>query len=144
MRATRPAIDRVLSKVVAAHGNCIVYVGGRNRHGYGSVKSNPDASGAVKTLSVHRVAYEALVGPIPDGHDIDHTCSNRACVQPAHLEPVTHAENVRRSAERGRMGSQTTHCKRGHEFTPENTRIAGARKQRLCRECCRRRWRGDL
>lgn len=46
----------------------------------------------------HRVVYEALVGPIPDGLQLDHVCRNRACVNPAHLEPVTALENTRRSA----------------------------------------------
>ena len=53
--------------------------------------------------SSHRFAYEAWVGPIPDGLDLDHLCYNTRCVNPAHLEPVTHLENVRRAAERRKL-----------------------------------------
>lgn len=49
-----------------------------------------------RVVNVHRAAYEVLVGPIPEGHDLDHLCRNRACYNPAHLEPVTRPENVRR------------------------------------------------
>lgn len=49
-----------------------------------------------KQVKVHRAAYEALVGPIPEGLVIDHLCRNTACYNPAHLEPVTNAENIRR------------------------------------------------
>jgi hypothetical protein len=47
-------------------------------------------------LLVHRDVYEQLVGPIPEGLVLDHLCRNRSCCNPAHLEPVTTAENVRR------------------------------------------------
>lgn len=45
----------------------------------------------------HRVSYELVIGPIPDGLTIDHLCNNRRCVNPSHLEPVTQGENVRRA-----------------------------------------------
>lgn len=59
----------------------------------------------------HRVAYESVFGPIPDGLEIDHLCRNRACINVSHLEVVTHAENMRRAFER------RTHCKHGHKYT---------------------------
>lgn len=58
--------------------------------------------GGGRTGLAHRVAYEALVGRIPDGLTLDHLCENKRCVNPDHLEPVTRAENLRRHAERHR------------------------------------------
>jgi hypothetical protein len=49
-----------------------------------------------KVLPVHRLVYELMIGPIPDGLEIDHLCSTPQCCNPMHLEPVTHAENIRR------------------------------------------------
>src|ERR1043166_7685871 len=65
-----------------------------------------------RVASAHRAAYESLVGPIPDGLQIDHRCRIRCCVNPAHLEPVTNVENQRR----GLRGELTTHCPAGHEY----------------------------
>jgi hypothetical protein len=67
-----------------------------DRLGYGRVKAGG------KNLLAHRVVYEALVGPVPDGLELDHLCAVRNCVNPGHLEPVTRAENNRRAAERRR------------------------------------------
>lgn len=91
----------------------------------------------------HRWSYQKLVGPIPEGMVLDHkchndtdclggtTCPHRACVNPAHVEPKTIAENVANSH---RTGVKMTHCKRGHEFTPENT-IIRKNGWRNCRKC---------
>jgi hypothetical protein len=85
----------------------------------------------------HRAFYEHHVGPIPEGMTLDHLCRVRQCVNPLHLEPVTRGENVLRGDTLSAHNAAKTHCKRGHEFTPENTRLyAGAR---WCRACARER-----
>lgn len=87
-----------------------------------------------KSQLAHRVSYEHFVGPIPAGTELDHKCRTPSCVNPEHLEPVTHAENVRRG-ESGRNNSRKTRCIHGHEYTPENTEIqtSGHRACRICR-----------
>lgn len=84
---------------------------------------------------VHRVTYQLLVGPIPEGLELDHLCEVKACCNPEHLEPVTHAENLRRCRySRERSASDT--CTKGHVYTPENT-YRYPNGARACRECRR-------
>lgn len=105
----------------------------------------------------HVVAYERGVGPVPFGLEIDHNCHNldsdcpggivcmhRRCVNPAHLEAVTHRENVLRGKGRTAVNAAKTHCIRGHEFSPENTLIRTNRGgvERTCLTCKRMRQRG--
>src|SRR5215471_16730756 len=109
---------------------CWTWIGkkwGTSRIQYGSVRINKT------TKTVHRVIYELLAEKIPEGLCIDHLCRNSLCCNPVHLEPVTQSVNILR----GRPRKPRTHCKRGHELTPENTMIQKGDKRRRCRICKR-------
>ena len=88
---------------------------------------------------VHVIAFNHVIGIVPKGLELDHLCRNRSCYCPAHLEPVTHMENFLRGASPAYTAAQKarTHCIRGHEFTPENTRFS--LKNRVCRQCAKDR-----
>jgi hypothetical protein len=90
-------------------GDCIPWRAWRS--GYGSATLAPRYK-----VPAHRHVWEECFGPIPDGLVIDHLCRNPICVNPNHLEPVTHAENIRR----GKRDTKPTHCPRGHAYTAEN------------------------
>lgn len=127
--------DRFWSKVDAT-GNCWLWTAGMDDAGYGWFRCGD------KMRRAHRVAYEALVGPVPEGLHLDHLCRVRNCVNPDHLEPVTMGENIRRGvsgAVNGARQQAKTHCPKGHEYDEENT--LHYRGGRRCRKCDRDRHR---
>jgi hypothetical protein len=106
---------------------------------------------------VHRFVYRALVQPIPDGKEIDHRCHNadpycpsnasclhRRCLNPDHLEAVTHHENMNRSPNHLAVKNcLKTHCPHGHPYDEENTRMMphGGRACRACNRAAQQRFR---
>lgn len=127
----RSVEQRIHEKYVAGTADeCWPWLGAISNNGYGNVAIESGRGG--KATAAHRAVYTLLVGPIPGGLQIDHLCRNRACVNPAHLEPVTGQENVRRAA------ALRVTCASGHPFSPENTTHLPSRPTvRLCRECRR-------
>ena len=103
---------------------CWEWTAAKNSNGYGCFGIDG------RSQLAHRLAYEAEVGPIPEGLTIDHLCRNRLCVNPSHLEPVTVAENNRRASR------LITHCKRGHELV--STPSGRQRRCPICENAARR------
>ena len=99
-----------LARAVAAHervlrrterpseDECWLWQGALTERGYGVIQLGRGRG----TAKAHRVVYEALVGPIPEGMTLDHLCFNPACVNPAHLDPCSREENTRRQIAAGR------------------------------------------
>jgi hypothetical protein len=83
----------------------------------------------------HRVAYELLVGPIPDGMHLDHLCRTPACVNPAHLEPVTPRVNSLRGVSFSAVNATKETCPAGHPYSADNTYLSPTKRNRLCRTC---------
>lgn len=127
-------VERFWSKVDKT-GEYWVWMAGRDRLGYGRFGNSDRLAPAASSVLAHRIAYEWLVGSIPEGLTLDHLCRNTSCVNPAHLEPVTNLENL----QRGNLGynKYKTHCKNGHPFDEENTAVYYGK--RACRTC-RRIW----
>lgn len=103
---------------------CWIFLGALDPSGYGVFSISR------KRFRAHRVAYELLVAPIPDGLVLDHLCRSRWCSNPGHLEPVTSSENTKRGA-----NTIKTHCIRGHELSGDNLYLRKGRGGRVCRTC---------
>ena len=127
-----PSIAR---KIRIAEGTgCWLWTGARDARGYGNLRL------ADHVRKAHRVVYELLRRPLPEGWDCDHLCREPSCVRPEHIEPVPHIENVRRGAARWVSGARQRakrRCPRGHAYTPANTYVQPSTGGRACRACDR-------
>lgn len=132
---TQEHITKFDSKITKTD-SCWLWNGYCNEAGYGMVRIN------YRQYRSHRVSYEIHKGLIPDGLELDHLCRVRNCVNPEHLEAVTHKENLRRSAiQISSINKHKTHCRSGHEFNKLNTyhRPTGGRMCKRCMYLCSRK-----
>lgn len=107
-------------------------------HKRGGYYGRTSRQGEQQPIGAHVLAYEVLVGPVPDGYEVDHTCRNTLCCNPAHLEAVTPAVNNQRKWDAGDGRNQNTgktNCpKCGEPYSVESKRGDG-RTFRACRPC---------
>lgn len=138
-------IERFLRHVEVIPNGCWLWVGCISRDGYGKCRNG-------KETLAHRWSFQLFRGELVANLEIDHLCFNRGCVNPNHLDLVTHAENIRRSDYRANNSNKRkTACSRGHLFDEVNTVIErdkfGNFKRRRCRTCVnammRRRWQSN-
>lgn len=116
--------EAVLRRSFLADGDCWRWTGPFFQHGYGLFFVNG------RSCLAHRVVYELFHGLVPPDLELDHLCRNIWCVNPEHLEPVTHTENMRRS-----RPAIKTHCPHGHELIGWNL-LPSKTGHRACRTCC--------
>lgn len=109
---------------------CWPWTGALTTNGYGQVVIDG------KKRTVHRVAYEQVVGPILAGMELDRLCRNRPCANPRHMEQVTHRENTLRGETIAKRAKTRTHCPQGHEYAGENLAFTKSGDRR-CRTCQR-------
>jgi hypothetical protein len=131
----RPRLtERLLSRVSNLGGEgCWEWEGSVSPEGHGRI-SRMRGDGFQQHPLVHRVVYEWLVGPIPQGLTIDHLCRNPRCVRPSHLEPVTNIVNVMRGVSPAAQNARKTHCHKGHELPPDY-RAWRNKRMRSCKPC---------
>ena len=140
-----PMIIRLANNLLIGD-DCWIWTASKTTYGYGRLRD-----GDKNTRIAHVLMYEEMVGPVPDGWDVDHECHNRAaergecnerpcvhqlCCRPSHLKAKPHGDNLRASPNtQAGINAAKTHCNRGHEFTPENTRIKKDTGWRACKAC---------
>ncbi len=133
-------INKYLNKIKVIN-DCWIWQGAKSKMQYkNSVVYYGKIMFKSKTRQAHRLFYISFKGEIPKGLELDHLCRNTLCVNPEHLQAVTHSENMKRGKahlEIVQRASLITHCPQKHEYTKENTYIF--KNQRRCKECNRQR-----
>lgn len=128
-----PEKERFWLKVGTPIGDagCWPWTGATGDYGHGIF-----ATDAGPHVQAHKWLWEQTNGPVPQGLELDHLCRTAGCVNPEHLDPVTHRENVLRGDAPSAVNAAKTHCKWGHPFDEANT-YRPKPGHRTCRTCAR-------
>ena len=126
----KPIINRLMALTNKDESGCWLWIGALDSNGYGRV----NYGGHAKSGLAHRVMYLTIKGQIINNLPLDHLCRNHKCVNPNHLEPVTHKENACRGLT-GKYQSMRTHCTKGHPYNEINTYWRKNGRGRTCRRC---------
>jgi hypothetical protein len=136
-------LEKKLAKFAFPEPNsgCWLWGGALNRDGYGTIY----VQGSKRKLA-HRIIFESMRRPVPEGMHLDHLCRNRLCVNPDHLEIVSPRTNVLRGQGLTAVNARKTHCVQGHALTADNVwldkrKSHTARKCRICKAATIKRWR---
>ena len=127
-RTEMELLQYLMSQVYIANTGCWMWQGPLS-NGYARFKHRQ------VTYPVHRYLWEYVNGLVPENLELDHLCRVPACVNPEHLEAVTHRENLMRGVRGNSFNTSKTHCPSGHEYTEENTYIPPGKAERQCKQC---------
>lgn len=113
---------------------CWDWNGKPTEFGYGQIRVGGCKG---RTIKAYKYVYEVLVGAVPQGLELDHLCKRPICVNPEHLEPVTHRVNILRGNAPTAKAARATHCSKGHLYDHLNTRYRQTKTGvgRQCRTC---------
>lgn len=133
----KKSIARFIKKITfpAQWSACWYWNAAKHPRGYGTFYISYHGN-----VNAHRVSYRNFIGPIPRNKEIDHLCRVTSCVNPLHLEVVTHLQNTKRGDAGINMTSKTR-CPQGHPYDDENTNYNKKINRRTCRQCNRDRMR---
>lgn len=127
------AKERILRDSFVTDSGCWEWLGCRHRHGYADMSL---IYNGIRLRLGHVIAYTIFRGEIPEGLELDHTCKFKPCVNPWHVEPVTHAVNLRRAYHS--LTSADTVCQNGHSLMPGDL-LLRANGKTIC-VFCNREW----
>ena len=124
---------RFFSKIETRHNGCWEWIGSKDKGGYGHFKY---PTGNDKPIGAHVASYRYFYGVVPEGMEIRHTCDNPSCVNPIHLIPGTHQDNMNDMVKRGRWiggAPKKEFCKYGHKIADDFYIVKNRKSCRKCR-----------
>jgi hypothetical protein len=138
MQVSKIDRNRFISHINQMPHGCWIWKGSPDRCGYGQMRLNG------KRPMAHNISWWMFVGEIPKDKEIDHICEVRLCVNPTHLQALTHKENVNKGKGLGAVNTRKTHCKQGHPLSGDNLRYDKGRygMRRNCKTC-QKKWHAE-